>query len=333
MKKLGLLLLLAACSHKEPAAAQDKPADKPAAEEPVDTSEIPSGVHIAQIEGKKWTATDELPPAIHGHGEALRDSYVAPDGVQFLSGYMYTGVDGPDTGVVYRKDPGGAWKIVFSKKENELHILFGSGSSDVYAAGVHTLEHWDGKAWSEIQVPDVQGTFSGGWTDGKQVLVATSDWDPDAKKGWIYRRDEKGAWTLDGTAKNILFAIGGTGDTIYAVGQDGLTLHRTAAGAWTDETFPNGYQVTNISVLTPNDIYSAGSSLMHSTGDGAWTKVVLPKKAQVISVWGRASNDVYAGTLGGLFHFDGTSWSATRWRHGVETIAGNATLTLIAQDN
>lgn len=298
---------------------------------PAVAQSIKSTSEIGTFEKGKWTKTDRLPPALHGSGEALRDAYVAPDGTQFLVGYMYTGVPGPDTGVVYRKDRGGTWKMVYSKRENELSNLWGTSSSDVYASGVKTLAHWDGTAWTELDLPKFQGGVAGGWTDGKQLLVATADWS--GKKSKIHRRDEKGTWTEDGVVDAVLFGVGGTATALYAHGTDGAIFHRTKAGAWTDESVKEVGQVTDIYAASATDIYTAGSRLMHSTGDGKWTEIKLPKKSQVINVWGLSSKDVYAGTLGGLFHWDGKRGSATAWTHDTEAIAGNATTLLVANQH
>jgi hypothetical protein len=179
---------------------------------------------IGHLEHGKWSRSDQLPPALHGHGEALRGGYVAPDGTEFLTGYMYTGkgegVPGLDTGVVYRKQVGGAWKI----------------------------------------------------------------------------------------------------------------LHRSGPGAWLDESMTGG-KLTQIYAASARDIYLVGHRLMHSSGDGMWHAVELPTRAEVTTVWGRGGNDVFAGTMDGVFHWDGKRWSPTGWPHDSETIAGNATTVLVANQH
>jgi hypothetical protein len=285
---------------------------------------------IANIVGNDIASQgDKLPPAIHNHDEALRGAYVAPDGTEFLVGYNYTGVPGPDTGVVYRKDKGGEWKIVYSKRENELGHLFGRSANDVWAAGVKTLAHWDGTAWKEETITGLDGNVAGVWGNDKELYVVGGPSHPKGDGGRIYHRDAAGAWTVDGHAKSFLFGVGGAGDVVYAVGQDGQILRRAKAGTWTDEGTSLG---TNEVVYAagPKDIYVAGSSLLHSNGDGTWQKVTLPTTSQPRNVWGRSSSDVYAGTLDGLYHLQGGTWRATAWHHEVGALAGNATTVLLA---
>jgi hypothetical protein len=286
---------------------------------------------IGHLEGGKWTSGDKLPPALHGHGEALRGAWVAPDGTEFLTGYMYTGVPGPDTGVVYRKD-GDAWTIVYSKPENELGHIWGSSSSDVWVAGVTTLAHWDGTAWKEEPIPMLAGTLTGIWGDGTVLYVVGGDWQSEVKTGAIYRRDGSGTWTLDDQGTAMLYGVGGLGDTVVAVGDDGTILHREKGGEWKREG-KTDEQHTEVFVAGPKDLYVAGSRLLHSSGDGTWEPVELPTDAQATSVWGRSATDLYVGTLSGLFHWDGTAWKATPWDRSSEAIAGNDKKLLVANQD
>ncbi len=285
---------------------------------------------IANIVGNDIASEgDKLPPALHGHDEAIRGAYVAPDGAEFLVGYNYTGVPGPDTGVVYRKDPGGAFKIVYSRRENELGHVWGRSSKDVWVAGVKTLAHWDGAAWKEEMVTGMDGTLSGIWGNDKELYIVGGPSHSKGDGGRIYRRDAAGVWTVDGHGKSFLFDVGGAGDLIFAAGQDGQILRRTKAGAWVDEGKSTAFN-EHVYVAGAKDIYVAGSSLLHSTGDGAWTKVKLPTTSQPRNVWGRGSSDVYVGTLDGLYHLQAGTWRATAWQHEVGALSGNATTVLIA---
>jgi hypothetical protein len=327
------VVFVAACNDREPppVIAADPPSAIPA--EPPAPSEnsgvIKTSSEIGHLHGETLVdKSDKLPPAIHGHGEALRGAWVAPDGTEFLAGYMYTGVDGPDTGVVYRKDPGGTWKIAYSKRENELGHVWGTSSNDVWTAGVKTVAHWDGKAWSEVAIPMQEGSIGAIWGNGRELYVAGG---LSGGEGRIYRRDAAGTWTLDGRAKHYLFGIGGADKTVVAVGNAG-TIVRRVDGKWRDESFGDA-QETTVSAVDDHDIYLAGGELLHSTGDGKWRAVPYGSKAQPTAVWARAANDVYAGTLAGLFHWDGTTWNPTAWKHDCETVAGNADTALVANQH
>ena len=272
---------------------------------------------------------DTLPAALHGHGEALRGAWVAPDGTEFLAGYMYTGVPGPDTGVVYRRNPGGAWRIVYSKRENELGHVWGTSSKDVWVAGVKTLAHWDGTAWQEERIPMLVGSLAGIWGSGGKLFAVSSDWQARSDRGRIFRRDAHGRWTLDGHGDGNLHDVGGLGSLVLAVGGDGQILRRTRPGVWLNEG-EGTHTNEHVYVASEHDIYVAGSKLLHSSGDGKWARVPLPITAQARTVWGRGSADVYAGTLGGLCHWGGTSWSKTAWTHEVGALSGNGHEVLVA---
>jgi hypothetical protein len=287
---------------------------------------------IGHLKGEAITSQgDALPPALHGSGEALRGAWIAPDGTSFLVGYDYTGVPGPDTGVVYRKDPGpgAAWTIAYSKRENELGHIWGTSAKDVWVAGVKTLAHWDGKAWAEEKIPVLEGSLTGVWGNGKDLYVVGGDWKSKGERGRIFRRDASGAWTVDGRVEGMLYDVGGAGSLVLAVGDDGLIVRRTKAGTWTSEGLPGG-QNTRLFVANEHDIWVAGSKLLHSKGDGVWKRETLPTTSQPTQVWGRSGSDVYVGTLGGLFHLRGGEWRATAWDHEVGALSGNASEVIVA---
>lgn len=298
------------------------------------TSSITTTSEIGHVNGERVTSKgDALPPAIHGHGEALRGAWVAPDGTQFLVGYMYTGVDGPDTGVVYRRDPGGAWKMVYTKKDNELGHVWGRSSSDVWAAGVTTLAHWDGTAWKEEPIPVREGNLSGIWGNDTELYVVGGDWKLKSDAGRVFRRDAKGTWKVEARAPGYLYDVSGRGSTVIAVGDHGVILRRKGDGKWVDEG-KGSQQNTHVFLAADSDFWVAGSALLRSTGDGTWSKVeALPTRAQPRTVWGRGPDDVYVGTLGGLFHLQGGTWKATEWKHEGDVLAGNAGEVLVANQH
>jgi hypothetical protein len=289
---------------------------------------------IGLLQGVKVVrANDPLPPAMHGHGEALRGAWLAPDGTEFLAGYMYTGVPGPDTGVVYRREAGGnAWKMVWTKRENEVGHLWGRSSKDVWVAGVKTVAHWDGTSWVEETIPGLTGSVSGIWGDNKEVWVVGGDFNNDTDGGRIWRRDEHGAWALDGSAPAYLYDVHGVAGALIAVGNDGTILRRVKAGTWEAQGTKGG-QHTSVWLASPTDMYVAGSVLLHSKGDGHWEKVALPVHAQARRVWGRSAADIYVGTLGGLLHWDGKAWSTTEWKQEADCVSGNATAVLVANQS
>ena len=287
---------------------------------------------IGTLRAGKLSKGSALQAAVHGHGEALRGAWLAPDGSEWRVGYMYTGVPGPDTGVVYRRAAGGSsFEIVYTKPANELGHIWGSSEKDVWVAGVRTLAHFDGARWKEEPIPMRDGNLSGVWGNGKELYVVGGA-DGRKSEGRIYRRDAAGTWSLDGTSGAFLFDVSGTGSVVIAVGNDGQILRRKAAGSWINEG-TGKRQNTRVSMTGERDLWVAGSGLLHSTGDGTWTVVKLPGDRQVTEVWARNANDVFAGTLGGLYAWDGATWKATAWKHEARALAGNADTLLIANQH
>jgi hypothetical protein len=315
------------------AAVEPTPPAEPTEELAGKGTEMSVHGEIVELAGDAVVGRTALPEAIHEHGEAMRGLWVAPDGTGFAVGYMYTGVPGPDTGVVYRRVPGGAWEIVYSKRENELGHVWGRNARDVYAAGVTTLAHYDGTAWSEVPVPGLEGNLSGIWGTDTDLWVCGGSSLADTDAGRIYHCDAAGKWTVEAKAGAFLYDMGGVGTSVWAVGDEGIILHRGPDGTWVTESTPKRMQHTRVWASGPDDVWVAGSRLLHSTGDGTWTEVSLPVHAQVTEVWGRAKGDVYAGTMGGLFHLQGGSWKETGYTGAAEGLGGTDTRVFVANEN
>jgi hypothetical protein len=262
---------------------------------------------------------EPLPEAIHHAGEMLRIIWAAPDAKAFLAGYMYTGVPGPDTGVVYERDRQGSWKIAHHKPSNELYGLWGRSSRDVYACGGPTLAHFDGEAWSEVEVP-FRGKFGAIWGNDRELWIAGGE---PFGLGYIYRRGKNGQWSKEAITDGFLYAIGGSGKAIWAAGDHGIILRRQPDGTWKEESRNPPKQHLALWAASATDVYVAGTVLYHSKGDGRWTEVDIGTSWQILSVWGRASDDVYVGSLRALHHLTASGWNLVR-KCAAKSISGTS---------
>ena len=239
------------------------------------------------------------------HGEMPRDVFAVGNEV-YATGYAYTGVPGPDNGVVWQRTPEG-WTEVFRLTLQELGDGWGSGANDVWVAGVG-VAHFDGTTWSPMSLPRIPG---GGYrvsgTSAQNVWLFGSD-------GSILKRDaggqmveqmrvglSDGEWVIDAFVIDEANAL--------AASSRGNAL-RVVNGSAVLEPTGAGTQLTGAFASGPSDLYLAGGQLLHSSGDGRWTPVAIPAIGQVTDVRGTAANDVWALGLGGIVHFDGSSWTS-----------------------
>jgi hypothetical protein len=316
-----VLALLSCMSCKSSPDAPDGGSSAPPSPVPsASTPPQPRGVsgQIIRLQADQVLATEPVPPSPLGHGEALRAIWTAGDGTTFAAGYRYVGTRGHDTGAVYRRVPGGAFELVYSKAETELGRLWGRSASDVYAGGVQTLAHFDGKGWSEIAIPHLEGSISGIWGDAVDLWVSAGH----QFNAFIHHRDGAGAWSVEAKTDVMLFNLGGVGSSVWAVGSSGTVFHREKDGHWKRETEARSKEYTTVWASAEDDVYTAGTGLLHSRGDGAWVPVELPVGGPLRYVWGRGKDDVFVGVAGGLFHLAGGTWTKTGFAMDSAGISG-----------
>jgi hypothetical protein len=279
------------------------------AKQPPRTAESPHiRAKVVRFEGGK--ATDEaLPPAIHGYGEEPKAIWASSDGDVYLVGYMYTGVPGPDTGVIYKRNKDGTWQIVWTKKENELSSIWGSGPSDIYVAGHGAVIHFDGTSWKEEPIEGLEGgvyAIGGGGPD-KVYAAGGVVMSKDKQSGRIYRR-QGGRWKLEAKTDGVLYGIGGTTTgRMWAVGDRGVVLGSKGDGTWARERQPSRGQLESVWAASDTDVFVAGGELLRSSGDGTWTPFPEARKLGIDTVTGRAPDDIYAGGRVGIYHVHGTA--------------------------
>ena len=247
-----------------------------------------------------WHEEALSPP--NAHGEILRGIWSAGSDV-YAAGYAYTGVDGPDDGLVYKRVDG-RWQRVFKVQRRELGGGWASGPDDVYAAGV-AVAHFDGKAWREIQIDTIKPRSYRISGSGRNDVYAFAD------NGAVYHLEGNGAWTPEADLKTTIHdGLVINAKSAYAVGEKGAVFHRVDH-AWKKEESGVSGQLTHLWASGPSDVYAAGSELVHTTGDGKWSKVTLARIGQPTQITGRAANDVWALGLAGIAHYDGSRWDPT----------------------
>lgn len=115
-----------------------------------------------------------------------------------------------------------------------------------------------------------------------------------------------------GTSNSHLFGIGGSGNSVLAVGEN-TTVLEFDGSQWNKLTLPWSMEPHLYGVwgLSSDDYYIAGGgsfttgAIMHNKSN-QWAN---EKSGAFRKVWGTSTDNVYALGSGGVFHFDGTGWS------------------------
>lgn len=226
------------------------------------------------------------------------------------------------------------WRAAFDPADaGALMNVWGTSAADVYSVGGQpdrgVIFHYDGTAWSEVEIPEGPMLY---WIHGvDNTLVAVGE------HGRVLRRDGDGVWT-DGNAglDTPLWGVwGARADRMFAVGGDARTGATTPVllgwdgDEWAPEPMPAldraAPALFKVWGTGPNNVFAVGSSglMMHYDGS-EWVQQSVGTTQDLISLWGRSADDILAvgGRSNGVVaRYDGASWTS-RTLEGVGGLNG-----------
>jgi MYXO-CTERM domain-containing protein len=212
-----------------------------------------------------------------------------------------------------------------------LRSVWGASDSDLWVVGDKgTIEHFDGRGWSESNsdtTEDLTGIYG---TAANDVWVST-------QQGSVLHWDGSSWGLAVAMAQTTLLGIWASGPTdVWAVGiatadgDAGLVRHWNGA-RWETTIVPNSTSVWSVTGMGPNEVWIAGSQ-QNSVGGfvfrGNGTKFdgVGYGGPSVRGLWVIAPNDVWVAPYqGAMQHYDGATWMASTTTAGpLLRVAGSA---------
>lgn len=214
------------------------------------------------------------------------------------------------------------WTIVPSPTSKDLHSIWGTSPTDVWAAAgacnelpcteVGELLHFDGTGWSRVfssttrHLWDVKGASASDiWAVGTGGTMVHFD-----GKAWVQV-------TRGGQPAHLHGVWGGSPTDLWAVGADwagsaGALLHFDGH-AWSDQSSVATSPLYGVWGNGPSDVWAVGDgdSTLHYDG-GKWTRTTVDPAGRrgLRAVWGTSSKDVWAvGSGGTILHHEGSQWS------------------------
>jgi hypothetical protein len=241
------------------------------------------------------------------------------------------------------------WTPMMAEGTSDLHDVWGTTSSNVFAVGGQQILRYDGAQWSEQhRLESTPGSDTWGLPGGLRGVWGTSATDVFAVGGnfpggtlepnyGIVLHFDGGRWSemarfaesdADFTMVNAVW--GSSPTDVFVVGayefpRSSLPLiaHYDGAG-WTTMQLPS--DVTDVGLYdvwgtSGTDVYAVGTrGLNGSSGytgvvlryDGtAWTKIAESPGHPLVAVWGSGPADIVAGSTSGPFlRYDGAAWTA-----------------------
>jgi hypothetical protein len=240
------------------------------------------------------------------------------------------------------------WTPMVAEGTSDLHDVWGTSATDVYAVGGQQIMHYDGAQWSEQhRLESTPGSDTWGLPGGLRGVWGTSPTDVFAvggnfpggtlepNYGTVLHSNGSGWSELTRFAEEdadftMVNAVWGSSATdVFVVGAYEFSRSSRPLIAhfdgvrWTAMTPPG--DVTDVGLYdvwgtSSTDVYAVGTrGLNGSSGytgvvlhyDGtAWTKVAESPGHPLVAVWGSSPGDVIAGSTSGPFlHYDGAAWT------------------------
>ena len=213
-----------------------------------------------------------------------------------------------------------AWSIERVETQGALVSVWGSGPTDIWAAGGQAghglVLHSDGQSWTPVPTGAesfLWWVYGFGHDDvyavGEDGLILYFD-------GATWQRAESGTtrtlYGLWGASGDDVWIVGGNpggspGDAVILRGR-GLSFH--AVGSVPDGLLPD--TLFKVYGTSRHDLVAVGSGGAVVRWDGAWHRDDVPTKSPLISLWGRGDGQLYAvggQPLGLMLNFDGATWT------------------------
>jgi len=209
---------------------------------------------------------------------------------------------------------------------NQLHDVWGTSSSDVWAVGDGgDILHFDGFTWSVTQTGG--NTLNSVWGVSDTAVFAVGNLST------ILHYDGA-SWTpMSNPAPAGIVAVwAATPEHAWAVGPTGLTLN-FLNGSWSDATVNPALSFSGITGWSQGNALAVGSDGNGTPGVDAgavqqwypWTQLAGAPEA-LTGLWGSWMTDVFAtGNSGGLYRYDGYTWSSSGTMSGGVPLAVSGT--------
>ncbi len=221
-------------------------------------------------------------------------------------------------------DPEPEWTTIDIGPTASLSGVWGTAADDIFVVGgsstVGEVHHFDGEAWSKMEVPEVgllSWSFGFGsddvWSVGRGGAVVHYDgtiWSE------VDSKTEQDLWGVWGASPNDVYMVGGSpfsGETTI-LHWDGTEIQ--------EEELPD--EANPLSVRSLFKVYGIGSRvfavgaaglIVEKTSEG-WIRHPAGSEADedFVSLWGTSDDDIIAvgGRSGSQFAtWDGTSWTTS----------------------
>lgn len=209
---------------------------------------------------------------------------------------------------------GEAWSVVdVVFPTSFVETVTGTGPDDLWVLGREDLFHWDGQSWHSVR-PE-------GATNPKNLTIApegdvflTADW------GVLYQRDGE-EWAERSLPRADLRAGAIDDESLWVVGSYGAA-YRREGDAWLREELGTRATLTNVWLDPAGQPWiTSNEGLVYHRGDAGWQVRETGSELSLNAIWGRSAEDLWV--VGGSTDEPGSSdedavgvvlhWDGSAW--------------------
>ena len=107
--------------------------------------------------------------------------------------------------------------------------------------------------------------------------------------------------------------------SLYAIGGQGVRLHRDKSGVWSDQTGDSHIRFADVWGVSDQHVFAVGygwneelvvRGVIHHFDGSRWTAMQSATYGSLYGIWGSSAENVFAvGDYGTIVHFDGSAWT------------------------
>lgn len=244
---------------------------------------------------------------------------------------------------------GSGWSAMSSGVTEDLHDIWGSSGSDIFAIGQNSIFHYNGDSWS-VMTEEYSSSNRQIWGSAADNVYVTQDWgemlyyagsnwgyytgiDYPPEKGCIWGSCADDIYVGDPSACECVHyngetwsrlpyvmcpdVLGGSSDTnVYAASGALGTIHHYTGVAWgiaTEFIYTPCDMFTGIWVNSEDEVFLTGEASYPISGVivqyNGSNWSLFTTTTKMKDVWGRSATDVFAVGNEKIWHYDGMDWT------------------------
>ena len=239
------------------------------------------------------------------NGSAMEVAYLAPEALLSIWGVSEKSIYAVGANGLMLHFNGEAWSTIPSGCSTTLREIWGTADDDLYIVGDQCKVHYDGHAFTELNLPP--GNYQRIWGSSRDNIVV---WGVETNRHPFHFNGSDWTPVEIPTSSELMDLNGNAADNIYAVGTDGAIVRYDGLN-WQKVTGDDELSLAGVWGWDENDVYAVGNKgrVVHYDGT-SWVDMPTPTTYDLAAVWGMPGEKMVAVGQGGtIIAYSGNAWT------------------------